>query len=263
MASPYDKLRALLPNRGKLLDRWELIGDVLVIDTNDVEVASAYAEVLGARSVIRQISINGEMRRVKSEFLWGDPNTETIYKENRLLYKLDPSKIMLSSGNKNERIRMSQVASQDEVCLDMFAGIGYFALPLALHSKKVFAIEKNPLAFRYLLENIGLNGFDNMVPILGDCGDVLIPQKVDRVVMGYLNSRPFLEKALSSISDQAVIHYHVLHRTGDMVTPIKELEEKSSEHGFTFYPLFEKEVKSYSPGMSHIVVDGLFRREIR
>ena len=262
MVPPYDRIRSCLGEGNKKLpEKWELIGDVLVLDTDDEEIAKAYAKVLKARSVIRQISINGELRKVESALIWGDPNTETIYKENHLLYKLDPSRIKLSSGNKDERIRISKVSNSQEVCLDMFAGIGYFSLPLALRSKRVFAIEKNPLAFRYLLENVKLNGFDNVTPILGDCRDVLLPCKVDRVMMGYLHSYPFLDKALRLIKDEGVIHYHGLYRTGDMKTPIKELEKKASQHGFNFRSLYKREVKSYSPKTSHIVVDGLFRKK--
>ncbi len=266
MVSPYDRVCTLLEGKnrkkGKLPDKWELIGDVLILDTDDKEIAEAYAQVLGARSVIKQIFINGELREVRSVLVWGDSNTETLYKENRLLYKLDPSRIMLSSGNKDERIRISRVSDSQEVCLDMFAGIGYFSLPLALRSKRVFAIEKNPFVFRYLLENIKLNGLDNLIPILGDCRDVSLPCRVDRVMMGYLHSYQFLDTALSSIKDEGVIHYHSLCRTGDTETPVKELEEKASQHGFSFKPLLKREVKSYGPKMSHIVVDGLFRKRI-
>jgi tRNA wybutosine-synthesizing protein 2 len=262
MVSPYSRICSLLGGDG-LPEKWELIRDVLILDTEDERVAETYARVLRARSVIRQVSIDGELRRVKSALLWGDPKTETVYKENRILYKIDPARIMLSSGNKEERIRMSEVSNPDEICLDMFAGIGYFALPLALRSKMVYAIEKDPLAFKYLLENVKLNGFKNVTPLLGDCRDVKLPCKVDRVVMGYLHSYPFLDRALNSIDDEGVIHYHGLYRTGDMETPIRELEGKANQQGFEVKPLLLREVKSYGPKTSHMVVDGMLRRRLR
>ena len=41
----------------------------------------------------------------------------------------------------------------------MFAGIGYFTIPIAVHSnvKKIYAIEINPVSYNFLCENIKLN----------------------------------------------------------------------------------------------------------
>lgn len=57
------------------------------------------------------------------------------------------------------------------VVVDMFAGIGYFTLPLAKHGgvKQLYAIEKNSESFAYLQANVALNKLEGVVtPLLGD-----------------------------------------------------------------------------------------------
>jgi len=71
--------------------------------------------------------------------------TETVHRENGVIFNLDARKVMFSAGNLKERMRMS-LFGKDEFVVDMFAGIGYFTLQMAVHSRprKIMAIEMNP-----------------------------------------------------------------------------------------------------------------------
>ena len=91
--------------------------------------------------------------------IYGSPNTETIHEENKIKYLLDPQQVMFSSGNMDERIRMATVSNEKETVVDLFAGIGYFTLPIAVHSHshQIIACELNPVAFQYLEKNCQLN----------------------------------------------------------------------------------------------------------
>ena len=60
--------------------------------------------------------------------------TETINKENGCLFKLDLAKVMWSKGNNNERLRIAKLVGDGETVIDMFAGIGYFSIHIAVHS---------------------------------------------------------------------------------------------------------------------------------
>ena len=51
-----------------------------------------------------------------------------------MLYKLDPLKVMFSSGNVDEKQRMAHLDCRGETVVDMFAGIGYFTMPLAVRA---------------------------------------------------------------------------------------------------------------------------------
>ena len=93
----------------------------------------------------------------------------------------------------------------------MFAGIGYFSIPIGVHSnaKQVYSIEINPNSFHYLKENIKLNKINNIIPLLGDCMDITPEYSADRIIMGYVKTtHHYLKTAIDSLNKGGVIHYH-------------------------------------------------------
>ncbi len=268
--TPFENIvdSLILPNHLKVFlpRKWELLGDVLLLKLPDEldymkeEIAQAYAKELNARTVLKDLGIVGNLREPKVELLWGE-ETETIHKENGVMFKLDVAKLMFSSGNIDERIRMASVAKKGEVVVDMFAGIGFFSIPMAVHSKpkKIFACELNPVAYHYLSENIQLNEVEDIVtPILGNNQDFEGEGIADRIVMGYLeDTHRYLAKALSVLKDEVgVIHYHEkcpneLLKSRPLENVRKEVEKK----GRSMELLDMRTVKSYAPGVSHVVLD--------
>jgi len=130
----------------------------------DIEkLPEVYASVLKCRAVLEDVEgIYGVMRTPSFRFIVGK-NAETVHVENDIKYKFDVSKIMFSSGNIDERIRMGKIVRKDEVAIDMFAGIGYFSIPMAVNGARVYAIELNPVAYEYLNENAKLNGVEDRI----------------------------------------------------------------------------------------------------
>ncbi|MDG6221134.1 MAG: methyltransferase, partial [Candidatus Thermoplasmatota archaeon] len=178
---------------GMIPEKWEKLGDVICLrmppGVDEKLVARAYAEVLGGKAVVDYGDIHGEYREPSARLVLGD-SAITIHVENGIRYKLDALKIMFSSGNIDERIRMSTISMNEEVVVDMFAGIGYFTLPIAIHSGalRVEAYEKNPVSWGYLRENILLNGVEDVVsPHNMDNREC--PEKIaDRILMGYVGN---------------------------------------------------------------------------
>ena len=132
----------------------------------------------------------------------------------------------------------------------MFAGIGYFSIPMAVHSrpKKIIGIEINPESFAYLKENIGLNKVEEIfVPICGDCSKAAPEGTADRVLMGYVGTtHHYLEPAIKALKKSGgILHYH----------------ETVPEHlarirlGRKVEILETRRIKKYSPGILHVVVD--------
>lgn len=266
--SPYEQVREML-GLPKELDsllpqKWEMFGDVLVLRLPDrlkvieESVAEAYAKVLHARTVCQEKGIiEGVYRTPNVEVIWGD-GTETVHLENRILYKFDVAKLMYSSGNFPEKKRMSELDCRGEIVVDMFAGIGYFTLPLAVHAKadKIIACEINPLAFSYLKENIAMNSVDGRVePVLGDNRGLPGQGFADRILMGYVGTtHEFLPKAFSLVRAGGTIHYHETCPID--VWPERPLDRISqAAAGRRFIIGYKGEVKSFAPSVSHYVVD--------
>ena len=154
--------------------KWKKIGDILVVDDKfgdkSLEELKSIANKEKVESIIEIDNIYGVKREPHYKFLLGS-KSETINKENGCYFKLDLTKVMWSKGNVNERIRIANLVEDDETIIDMFAGIGYFSIPIAKFSnaKEIYSMEINPNSFYYLNENIKLNKINNITPLLGDC----------------------------------------------------------------------------------------------
>jgi len=142
----------------------------------------------------------------------------------------------------------------------MFAGIGYFSVPMAVYSKpkRIFAYEINPDAYHYLCKNIGLNKVQNIVtPFLSDNRNA-DENIADRVIMGYLkNTKSFLPKALRILKqDGGIIHYHESYPNELLPkTPFENVKKIAGQHGKMVKLLDFRNIKSYAPGVSHVVLD--------
>ncbi|HJW96998.1 MAG TPA: class I SAM-dependent methyltransferase family protein [archaeon] len=209
--------------------------------------------------------VSGSMRIPKVSYVAGEKNPVTVHKENGCLYKLDITKVLFSKGNVSERARLPPLVEPGETIIDMFAGIGYFSLPLGKSSpaKRIYAIELNPDSFRFLKENISLNRLSGkVVPIQGDCRKAKIPEKADRIVMGYLpKTYEFLPAAFRLLKPNGIIHYHDSFRKSDLWEATERiLREYSGRAGFSPIRMEKRVVKQYAPGIFHVVIDAEFRK---
>jgi len=255
---------------------WAVLGSVVLVDIDDsprpAEVGEALLALHGeAETVLARHGISGDHREPSVEVIAGDGDTETVHTEHGTRYAMDLAEVMFSPGNKAERARMGNVvsegrasgeaASDSERVLDMFAGIGYFTLPMARAGAHVTAVERNPTAFRFLVENVMLNDVDERVhPYRADCRDV-VPGfaeegRADRIVMGYYEAHEYLDSALDALAPGGVLHMH--EATPDALVfdrPIERLEAAASEADRAVEVLDTRRVKEYSEGVAHVVVD--------
>lgn len=261
------RLAALAPEERALVpDKWEQHGDVLVLRLPDAlrpraaEVARAFADVLGLKSVVHDpAGVAGELREMRGELLLGDDAIAT-HVENGIRYRFDASRIMFSSGNVAERMRAARLPAEGETIVDMFAGIGYFTLPLAVHARpaRVVALEKNPLSFRFLQENARLNDVERVLePWLGD--NRAFPEEgiADRVLMGYFpGCAAFLPKAFRLLKPTGGrIHYHdTAHAERWKDETTRALLAASRACGRVVAIEEARVVKSFSPGVVHAVL---------
>ena len=244
---------------------WAVIGSVVLVDVGDAprpeEVGAALLQVHGeADTVLARGSITGERREPAVEVIAGTGDTETVHREHGTAYALDLAEVMFSPGNQAERALMGETVDAAERVLDMFAGIGYFTLPMARAGAEVTAVERNPDAFRYLIENVQLNEVgDRVHPYRADCRDVapeLADDPADRIVMGYYEAHDYLDAALPALAPGGILHVHEA-TPNELVfdRPIERIEAAAAEAGRAVEIVDTRRVKGYSEGVAHVVVD--------
>jgi tRNA wybutosine-synthesizing protein 2 len=254
-----DELRRFIPKS------YKVIGEVILVKlANELsdygrEVGEALLRIHpNCKSVWRDSGKEDMLRKPRLEFLAGDESyTETVKLENGCYFKLDVKKVMFSTGNQFEKIRIARLVQDGEVVVDMFAGIGYFSIPVAKLSgaRKIYSIEINPDSYYYLLENIRLNEVRNIVPVLGNAMHVTPEGIADRVIMGHVFCENFIEVAIRALRDNGYIHYHESVPLAVKARPIKRLKDAAKKAGKKIEIENFRKVKNYSPGVIHVVVD--------
>jgi tRNA wybutosine-synthesizing protein 2 len=244
---------------------WAVVGSVVLVEMGDAPRPGEIGEALlalhgGADTVLARGGIDGTHREPSGSVVAGEGDTETVHREHGVEYALDLSRVMFSPGNKAERARMGRVVSDRERVLDAFAGIGYFTLPMALAGARVTAVEHNPDAFEYLLENAVRNDVSGLVePYRADCRDVLgayEDKPFDRAVMGYYDAHEYLAAVLPVVAPGGTVHLH--EATPEPLAPdrpIRRLRTAAEDSGRTVDVADTHEVKGYSEGVVHVVVD--------
>jgi tRNA wybutosine-synthesizing protein 2 len=269
-----DEELALLP-RG-----FQIIGNNVILRLNEdllnkkKEIADAYLELLpNIKGVYLNLGIiEGTFREPeKIEFIAGENNPIVIHKEHGVSYKFDITKVMFSKGNINERKYLSQLVKKGEVVIDMFAGIGYFSLPIAKNAepKKIYSIEINPVSYHYLVENVRLNKLEEVIiPIQGNCkGKVLELYKsgirADRVIMGVFPApKEYISEALLLLKDSGTIyHYEGVALKEEAHLLFEDFCEIAQSTNISCELVDQRLVKSYGPHLFHIVNDIMVKKK--
>jgi tRNA wybutosine-synthesizing protein 2 len=271
---PVARLRAELleragPGRAALLPvHYQRLGRVVLVRWPEELrpefpwLARALAEAVRSEAVGRLAGpVEGEWRLPQVERLLGDSLATSVL-EDGLRYRFDAERILYSRGNNAERARLARMLSPGEVVVDLFAGIGYFALPAARHgrARRVIAVEENPDSYRYLVENVRRNALEGIVqPVPGDNRVVALPTGgADRVLLGYLpDSLPWVRRRIELLRPEGGwMHLHLVRGARDPRGAV-EARVTAEVHaaGRAVAELTVRTVKSYSPGREHVVAD--------
>ncbi|CAK9025538.1 unnamed protein product [Durusdinium trenchii] len=158
---------ALLPRGGALGSEWDALADLKALPAGLWE---SMRDALGARLLARQqeIRVDDEVRGGNVQVLAGSGSPWVVVPGPRgVRYSFDITKCMFSEGNAAEKERVAAWPVQGETILDMYAGIGFWTLPLlAAGAEHVFACEWNPHALEGLREGLRLLGAPGSCEVL-------------------------------------------------------------------------------------------------
>lgn len=260
----------------KIWKRIEIIGDVAVIrvpfDLSPEELKPLAEALLKNTPYIKTVwaglpGIEGEYRLRRFIHLAGEKRSETIYREHGCLFKIDITRVYISPRLNYEHKRIAELVKPGEVVTNMFAGAGLFSIIIARHAKpdKVYSIDINPTAYKYMLENVKLNKVENtVIPILGDAAKVIEEKLVgssNRVLMPLpelaLEYLSYAIKALKGRKGYVHVYLHV--KTSPKESFIEKAKNivfsKLEEIGVRAKLLFSRKVRMVGPRRYQVVLD--------
>jgi len=246
--------RALFESRNPLpeLPRHELIGGIAIMLTHDPAAAE---QLLTLRSSLHTVlfplsDVEGKYRTRRFEVLAGRQGTHTRCLEYGYRFEIDLSEAYFSPRLATERQRIVGLQNEGEHVIDMFAGIGPFAIVLARKAGYVLGVDINPAAIRLMVRNLNLNHADNVIPMLADAYHLpdLVSWTFDRVIMNHPTaSIAFLPQGFRLCKPGGSIHLYLIQSY--------ESEALAALQDYPVAEITERVVRSYSPGRWHAVYD--------
>lgn len=108
-------------------------------------------------------AIDETFRFFKMELLAGSDNMEATVKENGCTFVFDFSKVYWNSRLHEEHARVTNLFRPGDTVLDVFAGVGPFAIPACKKKCTVHANDLNPNSYTALIANARRNGVVRML----------------------------------------------------------------------------------------------------
>ena len=273
--TPLQVLENLLPpHLLAILPRaLDMIGDIAIIEI-PIEL-KAHENLIGkaimkthknVQTVLAKVSpVSGTYRLREFEIIAGEPKTTTIHKEYGCQYRVDVAKAYFSPRLSHEHNRVASLVQKGETVMDLFAGVGPFAVLIAKKNAnaKVYAIDINPEAIEFLKRNIRLNRVENhVIPILDDARQVIETKFLgvaDRVIMNLPEKAiEFVDAACKALKPSGgTVHYYTFIRLPDSIENAQkrfsEATKKASRKVTSF--LFANAIRATAPYEWQVVLD--------
>eukprot|EP00931_Biecheleriopsis_adriatica_P010308 TRINITY_DN111399_c0_g1_i1.p1 TRINITY_DN111399_c0_g1~~TRINITY_DN111399_c0_g1_i1.p1 ORF type:complete len:718 (-),score=150.95 TRINITY_DN111399_c0_g1_i1:22-1893(-) len=270
---------ALIPRGSLVGPAWEALQqNAAEASTGDAASCSLWERFrrgVGARLLARQqeIRVDDEVRGGNVQVLAGQGSGWVIVPGPRgVRYSFDVTKCMFSEGNAAEKERVASWDVAGETILDLYAGIGFWTLPLLVAgADHIFSCEWNPDAVEGLRRGVELLGQDLAKRCEVLAGDnrrsevqELVRGKCDRVMLGLIpTSRdgfPVAAAALKPIGGTMHIHWNASvdaeSATADAVAKeVEQLLQTSRGAAWRCRVTAIQRVKSFAPRVRHLRID--------
>ncbi|MEM2142418.1 MAG: class I SAM-dependent methyltransferase family protein [Candidatus Thorarchaeota archaeon] len=213
----------LTDDQMQLLPRsYDLVGDIAVLEipheliVHERAIGEAFLSVHPNFTTVlaKDGPVSGLTRTREYRLLAGVDKTETIHTEYGCRIVVDLARAYFSPRLLEEHHRVASLVSPGETVIDMFTGVGPFALHIATQKDaRVYAIDINESAIDLLKKSIGLNRLvGQIVPVVADAGEYVpsnFHMNADRVIMNHpKGASQFISLACDAVAPGGVIHYY-------------------------------------------------------
>ena len=272
----YDSISSFLGKNppSEMPKKWERFSDIAILPSGSFE-DEGWGDIVGPdfwKAVAQGLNVErlgvmgevtGRIRKSGVKMLLGDDDW-VVRRENGVDYGYHVTKCMFSAGNVNERRRMGEIVRRGEVIVDLFAGIGYYSLPILVHSEveHVHCCEWNDDAVESLEWGLERNNVSSLCTVhRGDNRETCksIGKVADRVILGLLpTSEKSFEAAMEVLSDSGgVMHIHGLAKPDEYSEWAEDVMRRicNFREGSRARIIAVNRIKSYAPRWDHVVLD--------
>ncbi len=242
-----EKLSVALPQEelGQIYDSFDVIGDIAIFKATSVNASTVEAvakQIMsvhkGVKTVFVQSSpVAGDFRVRELKLAAGENRTISKYKEADCIFAVDVEKCYFSPRLSHERMRVANLVKNSEIVVNMFSGVGCFSILIGKKSDnaKVYSIDINPIACRFMEENVRINRlFNRVIPLLGDSREIIeykLKGLADRVLMPLPElSMQYLPYALMALKPRGGwIHFYGFEHAIKQEVPEEKTKSKVAQ----------------------------------
>lgn len=295
--NPHTKLRLALENwfdknptgnftiEKNIPNKWEKFGDIALLAKDSFELGfiehvsmipnhkggMIWEEIslaLEVKSIGIQQPIANDIVRSSQAILLNSKDGWTKFQDNEVIFTLDVTKVMFSSGNITERHRIARMNMEDEIIVDCFAGIGYYCLHAIINAgaKHVHACEMNPDSIQALEKALKLNQIEENMTIYPGDNQKNLPKLAylaDRVFLGLLPSSELVWENAVNCLKQSGGYLHIHMNVEEEKIPnwqkltIEEIDKLAKSNGRALHVVSShlEKVKWFAPRVRHVVLD--------
>jgi len=240
------------------------LGEAVIVDEDDPDRARELADAivqsaLPVKTVLNRASKVKGVERVRDwEVLVGE-STEVVHREYGCEFALDLDDVYFSPRLATERHRVVEQVQTGEHALDMFAGVGPFAVQFANRGATAVSVDINETAIEYCRENARRNGVaDRVTAVCGDVREATSEYEnwADRVVMNLPHSADdFLDTAVALAGDDCVVHYYDIQHEDDPYGPGERAVRAAAGSEYDATVETRHTVRSYAPHELNVCLD--------
>lgn len=226
----------------------DIVGDIAIIEIpselkfHEKAIGDAVLKThKNLRTVLAKAGpVSGTYRLREFSVIAGEPKTATVHKENGCKFHVDVARAYFSPRLSHEHARVASLVNEGETVIDLFAGVGPFAVQIAQKREnvKVYAIDVNPEAIELLKRNTRLNRVDGkVIPVLGDAREAVsrrLSGVADRVIMNLPEKAiEFVDVACKAIKPRGgTIHlYGFINAPDSLEDLLQRFEKLIEKHG--------------------------------